>query len=51
MTSEQYKNDIAYAMTPFKVITWLIGVWPLQVYDIYSLFRCALGTCCAVSII
>ncbi|XP_025265705.1 odorant receptor 67b-like isoform X2 [Camponotus floridanus] len=34
-------------MTPFKLITWPIGVWPLQVYDLYSLLRCALGTCCA----
>ncbi|XP_025265649.1 putative odorant receptor 71a isoform X2 [Camponotus floridanus] len=48
MTSEQYKNDIAYAMTPFKLITWLIGVWPLQVYDIYSLLRCVFGIFCAI---
>ncbi|KAL6445440.1 hypothetical protein ACFW04_000782 [Cataglyphis niger] len=47
MASERWKNDIAYAMMPFKLITWPIGVWPLQVYDIYSLLRCALGTCCA----
>ncbi|XP_025265643.1 odorant receptor 13a-like isoform X2 [Camponotus floridanus] len=46
-TSERWKNDIAYAMTPFKLISWPIGVWPLQVYDIYSLLRCALGTFCA----
>ncbi|XP_019883244.2 odorant receptor 13a-like isoform X1 [Camponotus floridanus] len=48
MISEQYKNDIAYAMTPFKLITWLIGVWPLQVYNIYSLLRCVFGICCAI---
>ncbi|XP_029671271.1 odorant receptor 49b-like [Formica exsecta] len=47
MTNKQWKNDIAYAMTPFKLITWPIGVWPLQIYNIYSLLRCALGTCCA----
>ncbi|XP_025265627.1 uncharacterized protein LOC109609974 [Camponotus floridanus] len=38
-------------MTPFKLITWPIGVWPLQVYDIYSLLRCALGTFCASLIV
>ncbi|XP_070167622.1 odorant receptor 13a-like isoform X2 [Polyergus mexicanus] len=47
MASEQWNNDIAYAMTPFKLITWPIGIWPLQIYNIYSLLRCVLGTCCA----
>ncbi|XP_025265699.1 odorant receptor 13a-like [Camponotus floridanus] len=47
MASERWTNDFAYAMTPFKLITWPIGVWPLQVYDIYSLLRCILGTFCA----
>ncbi|XP_025265645.1 odorant receptor 49b-like isoform X2 [Camponotus floridanus] len=47
MASKRWKDDIAYAMIPFKLITWPIGVWPLQVYDICSLLRCALGTCCA----
>ncbi|XP_025265704.1 uncharacterized protein LOC109610030 isoform X2 [Camponotus floridanus] len=32
-------------MTPCKLIAWPVGVWPLQVYDIYSLLRCVLGTC------
>ncbi|KAG5343729.1 OR2A protein, partial [Acromyrmex charruanus] len=46
MASERWKNDVAYAMTPFKLLTWPIGVWPLQVYNIYSLIRCVLVTCC-----
>ncbi|XP_026823837.1 odorant receptor 13a isoform X2 [Ooceraea biroi] len=47
MANEQWNHDIAYAMTPFKLITWPIGVWPLQVYDVYSLIRCVFGTCCS----
>ncbi|RLU25807.1 ObirOr5-P2 [Ooceraea biroi] len=39
---KRWKDDIAYAMTPFKLITWPIGVWPLQVYDVYSLIQCSL---------
>ncbi|XP_018363118.1 PREDICTED: odorant receptor 13a-like [Trachymyrmex cornetzi] len=46
MASERWKNDIAYAMTPFKLLTWPLGIWPLQVYNIYSLIRCVLVTCC-----
>ncbi|XP_070167659.1 odorant receptor 49b-like isoform X2 [Polyergus mexicanus] len=45
MAGERWKNDIAYAMTPFKFIAWPIGVWPLQHYNFYSLLRSALGTC------
>ncbi|KYN19770.1 Putative odorant receptor 22c [Trachymyrmex cornetzi] len=48
MASERWKNDIAYAMTPFKLLTWPLGIWPLQVYNIYSLIRCVLVTCCMV---
>ncbi|XP_019883248.1 odorant receptor 13a-like isoform X2 [Camponotus floridanus] len=47
MTREQWKDDVAYAITPFKFIAWPIGVWPLQVYNIFSLLRCVLGICCA----
>ncbi|XP_011645607.2 odorant receptor 13a-like [Pogonomyrmex barbatus] len=46
MASEQWKNDVAYAMTPFKLLSWPLGVWPLQVYNIYSLIRCILATSC-----
>ncbi|XP_026831337.1 odorant receptor 13a-like isoform X1 [Ooceraea biroi] len=46
MAGERWKSDIAYAMTPFKFLTWPIGIWPLQVYNIYSLIRCGLATCC-----
>ncbi|XP_072760024.1 uncharacterized protein [Anoplolepis gracilipes] len=45
MTSTRWKDDIVYAMTPFKLVMWPIGMWPLQVYNIYSLFRCALCIC------
>ncbi|XP_018363120.1 PREDICTED: odorant receptor 13a-like [Trachymyrmex cornetzi] len=51
MASLQWKNDVAYAMTPFKLLTWPIGLWPLQVYDIYSLIRCVLVTCCLSTIV
>ncbi|KAL6262770.1 hypothetical protein P5V15_005560 [Pogonomyrmex californicus] len=51
MASGQWSDDVAYAMTPFKLISWPIGVWPLQVYNIYSLIRCTLATCCAALVI
>ncbi|KAL6253408.1 hypothetical protein P5V15_005561 [Pogonomyrmex californicus] len=47
MASGQWNDDVAYAMTPFKLISWPIGVWPLQIYNIYSLMRCVLATCCS----
>ncbi|XP_071625472.1 odorant receptor 9a-like isoform X1 [Temnothorax longispinosus] len=46
MANERWKDDVSYAMTPFKLLTWPIGVWPLQVYNIYSLLRCIFATCC-----
>ncbi|KYN03308.1 hypothetical protein ALC62_05858 [Cyphomyrmex costatus] len=49
MASERWKNDVAYAMNPFKLLTWPVGLWPLQVYNMYSLIRCVLVTCCMVS--
>ncbi|XP_025265672.1 uncharacterized protein LOC105251728 isoform X2 [Camponotus floridanus] len=39
MASKRWEDDIAYAMTPIKLVTWPIGVWPLQVYNFYSLLR------------
>jgi len=33
-------DDLAYAMTPLKLLTLPLGVWPLQKYDIFSLVRC-----------
>ncbi|EFN67931.1 hypothetical protein EAG_14055 [Camponotus floridanus] len=47
MARERWKDDIAYAMTPFKIITWPIGIWPLQIHNAYSLLRSILSTCCA----
>ncbi|XP_011065380.1 PREDICTED: odorant receptor 30a-like [Acromyrmex echinatior] len=46
MTNIRWKDDVSYAMTPYKLLTWPIGVWPLQVYNIYSLLRCIFATCC-----
>ncbi|KAF3054275.1 Odorant receptor 183 [Nylanderia fulva] len=43
MTSEQKEKDIAYAMNPYKLISWPVGMWPLQDYNFYSLIRCILG--------
>ncbi|XP_018358377.1 PREDICTED: odorant receptor 43a-like [Trachymyrmex cornetzi] len=33
-------DDLAYAMTPLKLLTLPLGVWPLQKYNIFSLVRC-----------
>ncbi|XP_032680056.1 uncharacterized protein LOC116848264 [Odontomachus brunneus] len=49
MTSEQWKKDIAYAMTPFKQLTWVNGVWPLQDYNIFSLIRFYFATFCMIT--
>ncbi|XP_025987223.2 odorant receptor 2a-like [Solenopsis invicta] len=32
-------DDVAYAMTPFKLLTLPLGVWPLQKYNAFSLVR------------
>lgn len=47
MTSERWKDDIAYVTTPYKLVSWPIGVWPLQVYNFY-LLRSILSACFAV---
>ncbi|XP_032680091.1 odorant receptor 13a-like [Odontomachus brunneus] len=44
MAGERWNNDIAYAMTPFKLLMWPMGGWPLQVYNVYSLMRCVTVT-------
>ncbi|XP_071556199.1 odorant receptor 9a-like [Temnothorax nylanderi] len=46
MANGRWKDDVSYAMTPFKLLTWPIGVWPLQVYNVYSLLRCIFAICC-----
>ncbi|XP_011702896.1 PREDICTED: odorant receptor 13a-like [Wasmannia auropunctata] len=51
MASERWKNDVAHAMIPFKLLAWPIGVWPLQVYNVYSLIRFILSTCCMSTIV
>ncbi|XP_061942190.1 uncharacterized protein LOC108002265 [Apis cerana] len=32
-------EEFAYAMTPLKFLSWPVGTWPFQVYDIFSLIR------------
>ncbi|XP_050593914.1 odorant receptor 13a-like [Bombus affinis] len=36
---ESSDEDFAYAMTPLKIMSWPVGTWPLQVYDIFSAIR------------
>ncbi|XP_032680068.1 uncharacterized protein LOC116848277 [Odontomachus brunneus] len=46
MAKKRWSNDIAYAMTPYKWLTWPIGIWPLQVFNVFSLTRWIVATCC-----
>ncbi|XP_034179507.2 uncharacterized protein LOC117603973 [Osmia lignaria lignaria] len=32
-------KDFAYAMTPLKILSWLVGTWPLQNYNVFSFVR------------
>ncbi|KAK1125022.1 hypothetical protein K0M31_006359 [Melipona bicolor] len=32
-------KDFVYAMAPFKILSWPMGTWPLQNYDIFSFMR------------
>ncbi|XP_076395477.1 odorant receptor 10 [Megachile rotundata] len=32
-------KDIAYAMTPLKILSWCTGVWPLQIYNAFAFIR------------
>ncbi|XP_043601024.1 uncharacterized protein LOC122575727 isoform X2 [Bombus pyrosoma] len=32
-------KDFAYAMTPMKIMSWPVGTWPLQDYNIFSAMR------------
>ncbi|XP_078032785.1 odorant receptor 63 [Augochlora pura] len=33
-------KDFSYAMWPMKILSWPVGTWPLQKYDIVSGMRC-----------
>ncbi|XP_076678244.1 uncharacterized protein LOC143374193 [Andrena cerasifolii] len=33
------KKDLAYAMTPIKILSWPVGTWPLQEYNVASFLR------------
>ncbi|XP_034179214.2 uncharacterized protein LOC117603818 [Osmia lignaria lignaria] len=32
-------KDFAYAMRPFKILSWSMGIWPLQVYNSFAFIR------------
>ena len=32
-------KDFAYAITPMKIMSWPVGTWPLQDYNILSAMR------------
>ncbi|XP_076376766.1 odorant receptor 10-like [Megalopta genalis] len=32
-------KDFAYEMTPLKIVSWPVGTWPLQKYDLLSVMR------------
>ncbi|XP_076677950.1 odorant receptor 13a-like isoform X2 [Andrena cerasifolii] len=33
------KKDLAFAMTPLKILSWPVGTWPLQKYNVASALR------------
>ncbi|XP_050483271.1 odorant receptor 9a-like [Bombus huntii] len=37
-------KDFAYAMTPLKILSWPVGTWPLQDYDVFSAIRAIIAT-------
>lgn len=40
----EWKDEVAYAMTPLKILTVPIGGWPLQEYNKFALARHILST-------
>nr|XP_012143985.1 PREDICTED: uncharacterized protein LOC100876205 [Megachile rotundata] len=32
-------KDLIYAMKPFKILSWPLGTWPLQTYNLFALTR------------
>nr|XP_033206039.1 odorant receptor Or2-like [Bombus vancouverensis nearcticus] len=38
-------KDFAYAMTPMKILSWPVGTWPLQDYNIFSAMRVIITSC------
>ena len=38
-TLPSLSKDFAYAMTPLKILSWPVGTWPLQNYNIFSFMR------------
>lgn len=39
-----WNADVAYAFTPYKILTLPLGIWPLQEYNTFSLVRSVV--CC-----
>ncbi|XP_033206024.2 odorant receptor 4-like [Bombus vancouverensis nearcticus] len=37
-------KDFAYAMTPLKILSWPVGTWPLQDYNVFSAIRATIAT-------
>lgn len=45
-----WNDDIAYAMTPFKLLSLPLGSWPLQKYNKFSLMRYIVSNCSLVRV-
>lgn len=43
-----WNEDVAYAMTPFKLLTAPVGGWPLQEYNKFALARYIISVCSMV---
>ncbi|XP_011878855.1 PREDICTED: odorant receptor 13a-like [Vollenhovia emeryi] len=47
-----WNEDVAYAFTPYKVLTLPLGIWPLQEYNTFALVRWIVcGICLSASMI
>nr|XP_034179212.1 odorant receptor 9a-like [Osmia lignaria] len=32
-------EDYTYAMKPLKILSWIMGVWPLEIYNVFTFIR------------
>ncbi|XP_011155906.1 odorant receptor 49b isoform X1 [Solenopsis invicta] len=46
-----WNDDITYAMTPLKLLTLPLGVWPLQKYNTFSIVRSFVCGFCMITMI
>lgn len=44
-TIMEWNDDVAYAMTPLKLISLPLGYWPLQENNVFDLLRYIVCTC------